>query len=168
MEPPFIVTLAVDDASFLRLDSWRRSYFPAERNFIPAHVSLLHKLPGDALAWVESILEHATRDVPSFDVSFAALERRGTLVTIDVVSPPLEQLHAALASAFHEVLTPQDRQKFRPHVTLVNKCSVDEAKGREVSLRNLFSPWVGRAEGLLLWRYLGGPWEEVGAMRFSS
>ena len=32
-----------------RLDALRAAHFPAGRNRVPAHVSLLHKLPGDLL-----------------------------------------------------------------------------------------------------------------------
>ena len=42
---PFLVTLGFDEATFTRLEELRRRYFPPERNVVPAHLSLFHRLP---------------------------------------------------------------------------------------------------------------------------
>jgi hypothetical protein len=67
-------------------------------------------------------------------------------------------LRAELARRWAQWLTPQDRQGFRPHVTVQNKVPVEEARALKASLEAGFSPLEARGEGLLLWRYLGGPW----------
>ena len=61
--------------------------------------------------------------------------------------------------SFGEVLTGQDRQGFRPHVVVQNKVSGGEAKELLGRMQVEFRPFTVRAEGLQLWRYLGGPWE---------
>lgn len=46
---PLILTLLLDDALRERFDTLRRIHFPAERNFLTAHVTAFHALPGDLL-----------------------------------------------------------------------------------------------------------------------
>ena len=48
-EAPLILTLRFDGEAFARLDDLRRAHFPPERNQIPAHLTLFHALPGEAL-----------------------------------------------------------------------------------------------------------------------
>ena len=45
-QPPLILTLALDGATFAPLDALRRPHFPPERNLVPAHLTLFHALPG--------------------------------------------------------------------------------------------------------------------------
>ena len=44
---PLILTLKLDQASFTRLDALRQAHFPPERNWLSAHLTLFHHLPGD-------------------------------------------------------------------------------------------------------------------------
>ncbi len=83
-------------------------------------------------------------------------------------SAELAAVHAALRARFAAELTPQDRQPYRPHVTVQNK--VDPAVARETvaALRAAFVPAEVRATGLALWRYAGGPWEAVSEHPFRS
>ena len=46
---PLILTLELDERSFAFFGAQRRRYFPPERNFIPAHLTLFHALPGEHL-----------------------------------------------------------------------------------------------------------------------
>ena len=43
---PLIVTLLVDDDAQQHFDALRSEHFPAERNYLRAHVTLFHALPG--------------------------------------------------------------------------------------------------------------------------
>lgn len=56
----------------------------------------------------------------------------------------------------------------RPHVTVQNKVSPQKARALRERLEQTFTPFEVRGEGLLLWRYLGGPWELVGEYLFRS
>ena len=47
---PLLVTLALDPAAFAFFDESRRRWFPADRNLVPAHLTLFHRLPGSELA----------------------------------------------------------------------------------------------------------------------
>jgi 2'-5' RNA ligase len=77
-------------------------------------------------------------------------------------APGLGASRARLAGAFAPWLTPQDRQPFRPHVTIMNKADRTSAARAFAELGAAWVAWEGRGESLLLWRYRGGPWEGVG------
>jgi hypothetical protein len=44
MDRSFILTAELDPASFAWLDWLRREHFPPERNLLPAHLTLFHRL----------------------------------------------------------------------------------------------------------------------------
>jgi hypothetical protein len=81
--PPLILTLKLEQVAFERLDTLRRAYFPTERNFIPAHLTLFHALPGEQAAAIQEILRAicATRILP---LSFPALRLLGRGIAFDV------------------------------------------------------------------------------------
>ena len=149
-----IVTLRLDDMSFDRLDALRRAHFPAHLNVVPAHLSLFHKLEGDL---AETLAAAARR--PTVPLTFAGYRLMGRGVCLKVESPGLIALRRDLAAEFDNLLTPQDRQGFGPHVTIQNKVTQEEARTLRDRLAEAFTPFYGVGEGLLLWRYLDGPWE---------
>jgi hypothetical protein len=164
---PLLVTLEVDAESFTRLDGLRRRYFPPERNFIPAHVSLFHQLPPGEHGAISTVLAGAAlRAAPV--LRFGRLRRLGRGMAVDVEAPELAAAHRELARAFAAWLTPQDRQPFRPHVTLMNKATPAQAEAAFAELGAGWSGWEGRGEALLLWRYLGGPWALDSRFPFSG
>ena len=149
-----IVTLKLDAVTFTRLDALRRAHFPEHLNFIPAHVSLFHKLEGD----VEAALREAAAR-PRVPLTFAGYRLMGRGVCLKVEAPELMGLRRSLATVFADQLTPQDRQGFGPHVTIQNKVDPSTARALRDMLEADFTPFEGVGEGLLLWRYLGGPWQ---------
>jgi hypothetical protein len=157
---PLLVTLELDAESFSRLEGLRRRYFPPARNLIPAHLSLFHKLPAEEHPTLVHVLgDAAARPCPP--LHFGRLRRLGQGMAVAVESRELGAVHQQLAEAFAAWLTPQDRQPFRPHVTLMNKATPEEAARAFAELEATWTPWEGWGEALLLWRYLGGPWERV-------
>jgi 2'-5' RNA ligase len=156
---PLILTLALDPVSFARLDAARRAHFPPERNLIPAHVTLFHALPGEALAEVAGRLAEVAAATPPLPLRIARLRFLGRGVAYEVEGPALLRLRAELAAGWAAWLAAQDRQGWRPHVTVQNKVSAEEARATLAKLRVGFAPWQARGEGLLLWHYRGGPWE---------
>jgi hypothetical protein len=81
---------------------------------------------------------------------------RGVAYALDM--PEVVGVRATLAAAWREWLTPQDRQGFRPHVTVQNKVAPDLARALLAELQAEYAPWRGVVPGLALWRYEGGPW----------
>jgi 2'-5' RNA ligase len=89
-------------------------------------------------------------------------------VAYELSSPELLSLRKELAVWWGSWLGAQDRQGFRPHVTVQNKVSPEEARTLNEQLRASFSPFEVGGEGLSLWRYLGGPWEPTGRYSFGG
>ena len=165
---PLILTLGMDDLSQQGFDRWREEHFPRERNFIPAHLTLFHKLPGDREGEISQFLEDLCRRQPPFSLTATGLVFMGRGVGYRLESPALQGVRKRLADAWWPWLGAQDRQGFRPHVTVQNKVPPDEARTLHGRLEEAFAPFEVGAEGLLLWRYLGGPWEPVGTYGFEG
>src|SRR6478672_6881492 len=112
--PALILTLKLDPASFDTLDTLRQRHFPPERNFLSAHITLFHALPGVEEAAVRERLRAICAKTPPFQIAFPGVRSLGRGVAVDVVSDELNALRAQLARHFHDWLTPQDRQGYRP------------------------------------------------------
>ena len=158
-DAPLIVTLALHADDQARFERLRRLHFPAGRNMIPAHVTLFHHLPGQEIEAVWDAIE-ARCTMPPFSVTVPGLRFLGRGVAYALESSELTALRAGLAREWDGWLTPQDRQGWRPHVTIQNKAPPEEARALHANLQAAFAPFAVRAEGLDLWRYLGGPWEQ--------
>jgi 2'-5' RNA ligase len=163
---PLILTLKMDDLSQERFDRLREEHFPKERNFIPAHLTLFHKLPGDREAEIAATLEGLCRRLEPFSLTATGLVFMGRGVGYRLESPKLPAARKELAEEWWPWLGAQDRKGFRPHVTVQNKVRPEEARALHRRLEETFVPFEVGAEGLLLWRYLGGPWEPVGSYGF--
>lgn len=163
---PVILTLKLDPESFARFDGLRRMYFPPERNLIPAHVTLFHHLPGTRLPELKDDIRRVCRDMAPFPVEVAGLKSLGRGVAYMLRSRPLEELRDRLADLWADWLIPQDRQGFRPHVTVQNKVEPGVAKETLERLSAGFRPSTVTGEGLLLWRYRDGPWDPAGEIGF--
>ncbi len=158
-DAPRIRTLALPAAAQARVERLRRLHFPPDRNMIPAHATLFHHLPGQEAEAVSDAVA-ARCAVPPFAVAVPGLRFLGRGVAYALESPELAALRASLAREWDGWLTPQDRQGWRPHVTIQNKASPEAARALHANLQAAFAPFTVRAEGLDLWRYLGGPWEQ--------
>lgn len=150
------------------LDGLRRRHFPPDRNHIPAHLTLFHALPGEEHASVARDLDALCRRERPFGLDATGFRSLGRGVALAFSSPDLVRLRQALAREWRDWLTPQDSAKIAPHVTVQNKVTPDEARRCLAALQAGFRPFAARAEGLLLWRYLGGPWERLKLFRFGG
>ena len=157
-DAPLILTLALHADDQARFERLRRLHFPPGRNLIPAHATLFHHLPGPEIEAVRDAIG-ARCTMPPFTVAVPGLRFLGRGVAYALESPELTALRAGFARVWDRWLTPQDRQGWRPHVTIQNKASPDAARALHANLQAAFAPFTVRTEGLDLWRYLGGPWE---------
>ena len=160
-----VLTLRLDDRSQAEFERLRQRYFPPERNQIAAHVTLFHTLPDEM--WVEERLAAAVAGARAFQVMVTGLRSLGKGVAYRLAAAELQAVHAELAHAFAEQLTPQDRQRFQPHVVVQNKATPTAARELLAELERSFAPWSVRAEGLDLWHYRGGPWEYARGFAFA-
>jgi hypothetical protein len=152
----FVLTLRMDEVSFTRLDALRRRYFPRYINFLPAHITLFHALTDEQVSRLPSAGPSLIGE--SIPLEFVRPTLIGRGVAIQVGRGALSGLHSRIIEALGHGLTRQDRQPFRPHVTIQNKVTRADAKATFSAVANDFSPWPGHGIGLDVWRYLGGPW----------
>ena len=165
---PLILTLRMDDLSQQGFDGLREEHFPRGRNFIPAHLTLFHKLPGDREGEIVETLQALCRQQEPFSMTASGLVFMGRGVGYRLESRMLLSVRERLVEAWWPWLGAQDRRGFRPHVTVQNKVPPGEARALHRRLEEAFAPFEVGAEGLLLWRYLGGPWEPVGSYGFRA
>ena len=163
-DAPLILTLKLDTASFERFDGLRRAHFPMSLNHIPAHLTLFHKLPGERLTEVLADLDAASPAAP-FPLRATGLRKLGRGTAFEIEGAELKSWRGRLAQGWAEELSAQDRQPFRPHVTVQNKVEPIAARALYELLSDSFQPFDLKGTGVLVWRYLGGPWRleaEVG------
>ena len=165
---PLIVTLKLDTVSFEKLDRLRRAHFPPERNFLSAHVTLFHALPSEELPTIRSHLQQICAQTKPIYIEFPRVRMLGRGVAIEVRSVDLQHLHDRLAACFSAWLTPQDRQRFRPHATIQNKVLPQQARELYDSLAPKWEMPSGQSTGLVLWEYRGGPWLGIEEFLFTS
>ena len=152
-----ILTLRLDPTSQAHFEALRQRHFPPERNLIPAHLTLFHTLP--QTPEVAAALAAAAAEIPPFALQVTGLRSLGRGVAYTLASPPLLALHRHLSAAFDSCLTPQDRQKFQPHIVIQNKTTSEQARALLAKLQATFHPFSVEATGLDLCAYLNGPWQ---------
>lgn len=165
---PLILTAAFDRPTFERFQAERRAHFPADRNKVPAHLTLFHALPASEGPSVAERCRQVTRGEPPIVARATGLFNLGKGVAYRIEAPALAHLRAELADAWTPLLTAQDRAGFHPHVTIMNKAEPAAAKVLLAALQPAFQPWSFTLIGFDLWRYLGGPWEAAGSFRFRA
>ena len=142
------------------LDGLRRHHYPADRNQLPAHLTMFHALPPSLEAEARHRLALATKARPP-RATLAGLMDLGGGVAFRIVSDDLDSIRADLSEAFHGMLGAQDSGGWRPHVTIQNKVTNREARQLLEALQSGFQPRPLDIRGLGLHRYLGGPWEKL-------
>ncbi len=161
MAGALIVTAELGAEDFAWLDSLRRAYYPAERNRVPAHLTLFHSLPPSLEGEAHRRLARAA-SAKAPRATIAGLMDLGGGVAFRIVSDDLDRVREALAEGFHGMLSAQDDGGgWRPHVTIQNKVSTREARALLAQLERDFRPRPLAIAGLGLHRYMGGPWERL-------
>ena len=152
-----ILTLQLDPASHTHFESLRQKHFPPERNQIPAHLTLFHTLPDTPQA--SATLHQIAAQHKQFAMQVTGLRSLGKGVAYKLAAPQALALHAQLSTAFADDLSPQDKQRFMPHVVIQNKATPEQARQLLAQLTASFKSFQTQAIGLELWHYLGGPWQ---------
>lgn len=126
---------------------------------------MFHAIPPSAEAELRRLLSEEVRSAPP-KAMVAGLMNLGSGVAYRIVSDELEAIRESLAQALHGLLSAQDSQGWRPHVTIQNKVSSSEARALFTKLEAEFEPVPLTITGLGLHRYLGGPWEQLTIYKF--
>ena len=165
MADPFILTAVLPPDLQGFAEGLRRAHFPPERNYLHAHVTLFH-------AFAPALLGELTSFIPRIAAEFAAPQGavkgvmdlgKGTAIALE--TPDLLALRAMIAEHFRGSLTQQDLHEPRPHITIQNKVTKDEARALQAGLEPVLAAWTAKGRfafpALALHRYRGGPWEHV-------
>ncbi|MEH6789727.1 2'-5' RNA ligase family protein [Parasphingorhabdus sp.] len=166
LNKPIIMTAQMGKADFAWADALRRRYFPPERNQISAHVTLFHHLPPQALDEIRAAVVVLTAELPKPAATLSGLIHLGRGVAYQLHAPDLLELRMDLADRFAGLLTAQDQQKPRLHVTVQNKVVPAEAKRLLDELNSTFEPRPFTIHGIGLHYYLDGPWQDIGVWPF--
>jgi hypothetical protein len=156
---PLILTLQLDEHSFAFFNKLRKQHFPANINYLDAHVTLFHHLPH--IPQVTDLLEAATARQATFPLAVTGLMKLGRGVAYQIQSADLINLHNILKNQWLDWLKPQDRQGLRPHITVQNKVQPETAQALYTQLNASFRPFNATGVGLSLWEYQGGPWRKL-------
>jgi len=163
---PLILTALLEPSAQARFEAWRRAHYPAELNRVPAHLSLFHHLPGREIEAIKRRLKALCGEIPPPEIAVTGFTLLEKGVAVRLRAPLLEDFRAELAAGWGTLLIPQDRAGFQPHVTVQNKVASADAKATLAVLTAGFIPFVTRAVGVAIWRYLDGPWEALGSVAF--
>ena len=160
-----IVTAELGRADFAWLEAERRRHYPAERNQVPAHLTIFRSLPPSAEADARRQLAlHAAEPPPRARLAGVINFIGG--VAYRVVSEDLDRIRDSLVDHFHGLLSMQDMSGWLPHVTIQNKVERQDANALVRKLEAGFTPRPLAIRGLGLHRYLGGQWEQVAVYPF--
>jgi 2'-5' RNA ligase len=165
---PLILTLALDAETQAYFNDLRQQHFPPKINYLAAHLTLFHHLPGAELTAVRAQLAAIGGTLRPLPLQVTGLRSLGRGVAFTLENDALRTLHRQLQTAFAAYLTPQDQQKLQPHVTIQNKVEPAAARQLLADLQAYFVPFEAVGTGLHLWAYRNGPWESVAEFPFGG
>jgi hypothetical protein len=165
MAGALIVTAELGQGDFSWIEGLRRAHYPAERNRVPAHLTIFHALPPSAESELRARLSRVVRRTPP-PAAIAGLKDLGGGVAFRVVSEELDRIREELAEGLHGLLGARDSGGWRPHITIQNKVAPKVARALTDSLERSFVPRPLAIGGLGLHRYLDGPWEPLATYSF--
>ncbi|MBB3945500.1 hypothetical protein GGQ73_001433 [Rhizobium skierniewicense] len=163
---PLIVTAHVADADLAPFAALRAQHFPPDRNFLHAHVTMFHRLPGEYIDAILEVLRTVAGSTGQIEASVNGVRHLGFGVAFTIDSAELQVARTQLKNHFSHWLNPQDTQPWRPHITVQNKVSKAAADTLFHELKHDFEPRQLRISGFDLWAYLGGPWRLEASLGF--
>ena len=166
-EDVYVVTLQLDTASFEWLQALRIEHFPSSRNWLPAHLTLLHTTSTEQINALKNRWDEFA-DMANLPVRFTGIRSLGGGTAVEVDSPGLNSCRQRLMGAMSGKFSRQDIQPFKAHVTIQNKVAPSEAKLLQERLRTTFAAREGLGCGVMLWRYLNGPWSFDSILPFNG
>lgn len=167
MAGALIVTGELAPPDFAWLNDLRRRHYPAERNQLPAHLTMFHAIPPSAESELRQLLRVMAEGSPP-RAWVAGVMNLGGGVALRIASDELDRIRDELAQRLRGLLTAQDSAGWSAHVTIQNKVPPREARALIEALGNQFDGRPIGISGLGLHRYLGGPWESLRTFPFRN
>lgn len=165
MAGALIVTAELGQDEFAWLEGLRRTHYPADRNRVPAHLTMFHALPPSAEREVRALLARVAAGSPPKALIDGVMDLGGG-VAFRIVSDDLDRIRGELSESLHGLLGSQDSGGWRPHVTIQNKVAPRMARFLKSELERSFARRSLAIRGLGLHRYAGGAWEALGLYPF--
>ncbi len=163
---PIILTAKMGGADQAWANAQRRQNFPAERNYLDAHITLFHHLPPAHLPEIKARLAQMASLYAAPRAWLSDVMMLGRGVAYRVESPELLSIREELAQAFQGLLIPQDQGLPRLHITIQNKVEPSEARALHAQILETFEPRILCISGLSAHYYKGGPWEAIQSWNF--
>ena len=163
---PLIVTALLPKDMHGWATALRTAYFPPERNYLEAHVTLFHAIPGQCEGEAARLLARLASETAPVPGALEGIMSLGRGTALKLSSPGMLVLRDRIADHFHGLLTSQDQHRPRLHVTIQNKVTPTEAKALQAELGPQIEPRGFAFRGLALFRYMDGPWDRVGDYAF--
>lgn len=158
----------MDAAAAARFTALRQAHFPANRNWLTAHITLFHALPVTSIANVLADVADVAGTTDVFGMRIDRVLFLGGGVAYAISSPQGLKLRRTLADGWGPLLGRQDRAwQGRLHITVQNKVEPATARALHTRLERDFMPEEIRATGLEVWYYTGGPWQTAGTFSFT-
>lgn len=165
-ENPVILTLKINEEAAKYFTGLRTKHFPAERNYLDAHLTLFHHLPGNEPTIFEAVKTVCSQQ-KQINLQVTQVVSIGAGVAFKLEAEAVKQIHKKLQQQWQQWLTPQDKQALWPHITIQNKADRQTAIQLQQELSLDFKPFEIQGLGLSLWEYLGGPWKLIETLDFS-
>lgn len=170
MAEPFIVTAKLPQQIQSWAENLRRAHYPAHRNKLHAHVTMFHSFAPSLFGELKDFLPRIAGEFAPPEGEISGIMDLGKGTAIALHTPQLLTLRELIAEHFHGSLTAQDLYEPRPHITIQNKVTKEEARALQASLKAAVE--VKQDEGrfafpaLELHLYKGGPWELIKTSAF--
>ncbi|TYC92730.1 2'-5' RNA ligase family protein [Novosphingobium sp. BW1] len=162
---PLLVTAVLPPEIQAWADALRTAHFPAERNRLRAHVSLFHALPPSVEEELIQVLKDLTRK-PRPQARIVGVLKLGKGTALRIESPAMVECHAEIAERMHGLLTRQDAQPLRLHVTIQNKVTSQEARVLQAQLGPTLEPRAFRFRGFGVYAWEDGLWRPIKDLHF--
>lgn len=157
---PLLITAELPGDILAWADGLRRAHYPPERNRLRAHVTLFHALPPSAEGEIRRLLAELARAPPP-PARIEGLMKLGQGTALAVSSPETIALHARIAERMHGLLTRQDGQPLRLHITIQNKVKPEAARALQAELAPQLRPIDFRFSGFGLYGWEDGLWRPI-------
>jgi hypothetical protein len=159
-QPPLLVTAALPPDVLAWADALRKAHFPPERNKLKAHVTLFHALPYSVEAELRQVLADLAR-APAPAARIAGLMKLGGGTALAIDSPGMIEQHGIIAERMHGLMTRQDAQPLKLHITIQNKVTAQVARALQDQLAATLQPRAFRFHGFDLFAYEEGLWRPL-------
>ena len=162
---PIIVTAEMGVGDQVWAEGLRRRHYPAERNYVPAHITLLRHLSPSLEGELRTLLrEFARKKRPMAAITGVRMVNCGVIIGLH--SPDLLALWSQMAARFERHLTPPDLHEPRLHITIQNKVSEAAARATVAMIEASLVLRPVSVAALACWSYGGGPWSLIGRYPF--